>query len=40
MTARILDGRHIAENLLDELKAKVDARDATVIKASTDRKSR
>ena len=28
MTARILDGRRIAENLLDELKAKVDARVA------------
>src|ERR1044072_1740147 len=27
-TARILDGRRIAENLLDELKAKVDARVA------------
>ncbi|MET1162283.1 MAG: tetrahydrofolate dehydrogenase/cyclohydrolase catalytic domain-containing protein, partial [Pseudoxanthomonas sp.] len=27
-TARILDGRRIAENLLDELKAKVDARIA------------
>ena len=26
MTARILDGRRIAENLLDELKARVDAR--------------
>ena len=28
MTARILDGRRIAENLLDELKTKVDARVA------------
>jgi len=28
MTARILDGRSIAESLLDELKAKVDARVA------------
>ena len=28
MTARILDGRRIAENLLDELKVRVDARVA------------
>jgi len=29
MTARILDGRRIAENLLDELKVRVDARVAS-----------
>ena len=28
MTARILDGRRIAENLLDQLKVRVDARVA------------